>query len=65
MKRSPATRQMQAQPASWVIITKTGQAVCEIFDGNLVKALDTEKYKAVPIIDYLAALNRHEKDKAQ
>lgn len=47
------------QTASWVIVNKeTGQSMFETFDANKVAALNTEKYKAVPILEWLQHLSR-------
>lgn len=44
--------------ASWVVVSKeTGEAVLETFDPRIQDVLNTEKYDAVPILDYLASLN--------
>lgn len=43
---------------SWVIREKaTNAVVMETFDRAKVAALNTEKYEAVPILEYLGALN--------
>lgn len=43
---------------SWVIVSRTsGEAVAEVFDSRTVEKLDADKYKAVPAMEYLAALN--------
>ena len=48
--------------ASWVIVNKeTGQSVFETFDARKVAALNTEKYKAVPILEWLQHLSRTHK----
>ena len=48
--------------ASWVIREKdTHKVVCETFSAKLVAALNTDKYEAVPILEYLVSLNRREK----
>lgn len=45
--------------ASWVVRDKsTGKAVLETFDPKKVEALNTEKYEAVPIGEYLGDYNR-------
>jgi hypothetical protein len=45
--------------ASWVIINKaTRQAVFETFNENTAKAVNTARYEAVPILQYLQQLNR-------
>lgn len=44
--------------ASWVIVEKrTGKAVCEVFGAKLIKNLNTDLYKAVPILEWLLSLN--------
>jgi hypothetical protein len=48
-----------SKPASWVIVEKaTGKAVLETFNPKVVANLNTAKYKAVPIGEYLGSLNR-------
>lgn len=43
---------------SWVIREKaTGKVLFETFDRKKVDALNTAKYEAVPILDYLVGLN--------
>lgn len=45
--------------ASWVIRNKvTKKVVCETFNPKFVAALNTAKYEAVPILDYLVSLNK-------
>ena len=45
--------------ASWVIRNKaTGEVVLETFNPKVVAALNTAKYEAVPIAEYLGAFNR-------
>lgn len=45
-------------PASYVIVSKeTGKAVFETFEKKIADAINTEKYKAVPILEYLYNLN--------
>lgn len=47
------------QTASWVIREKaTGKVLFETFDRKKVEALNSDKYEAVPILEYLASLNR-------
>ncbi|MDR9839707.1 hypothetical protein [Herbaspirillum huttiense] len=44
---------------SWVIREKaTEKVLFETFDAHKVSALNTAKYEAVPILDYLGSLNR-------
>jgi hypothetical protein len=46
------------ETASWVIREKaTGRVIAETFSQRAVGALNTEKYEAVPIQQYLASLN--------
>ena len=48
--------------ASWVIRNKaTGEVICETFDERKVVALNTAKYEAIPIRQYLEELNRKTK----
>ena len=43
---------------SWVIRNKeTREVLFETFDRRKVEALNTKKYEAVPILEYLASLN--------
>ena len=52
--------------ASWVIVNnETGQSVFETFDPAKVAALNTEKYKAVPILEWLQHLNKIHKSQDQ
>lgn len=49
--------------ASWVIVNlETGASVFETFDPAKVAALNTAKYKAVPILEWLQHLNRNSKN---
>lgn len=48
--------------ASWVIVDKNNnEALFETYDKNKVDALNTERYKAVPILEYLQGLNKNNK----
>jgi len=48
--------------SSWVIRNKeTGEVLFETFDTKKVLALNTKKYEAVAIGDYLAGLNEKSK----
>lgn len=50
----------ESTPASWVIIKKdSGEVMFETFLPKLVECLNTEKYEAVPIMGYLAGLNKY------
>ena len=42
---------------SWVVVDLDGKAVLETFNPKLVAALNTNKYRAVPILEYLSELN--------
>lgn len=54
----PTSTDSSGRKASWVIRDKsTGTPVFETFDEAKVKALNTEKYEAVPIGEHLASLN--------
>ena len=45
--------------ASWVLRNKTTkEVICETFDSRKVELLNTEKYEAVPILEYLVEFNR-------
>lgn len=45
--------------ASWVIVNKqTGQSIFETFNEKIAKAINTEKYLAIPILEYLQNLNK-------
>lgn len=44
--------------ASWVVREKTSKKVIfETFNQKIVDALNTEKYEAIPIREYLESLN--------
>jgi hypothetical protein len=52
--------------ASWVIVNlETGDAVFETFNPAKVAALNTVKYKAVPILEWLQHLSRKYKSQNQ
>lgn len=45
--------------ASWVIRERaTGDVVMETYDRRIADRLNTAKYEAVPILEYLGSLNR-------
>ena len=51
--------------ASWVIRNRTtGAVMFETFNRKIVAALNTAKYEAVPILEYLASLNRQAGERA-
>jgi predicted RNA methylase len=65
-KRGPLAQKTYQQGNSWVLREKaTGKVVMETFDRKKVEALNTEKYEAVPIGEYLASLNDKGDLKAQ
>ena len=44
--------------ASWIIRERdTGKVLFETFDRRVPAAINTEKYEAVPIMEYLTSLN--------
>ena len=46
------------QTASWVIVDKaTGNGIAETFLKHVAEAVNVNKYRAVPIQEYLADLN--------
>jgi hypothetical protein len=48
-----------APPASWVIVQiATGEAIAETFLQHVAEAINRDKYKTVPIGEYLGDLNR-------
>ena len=48
--------------ASWVIIEKrSGKAILETFSQKVVNAINTEKYNAIPISEYLVSINGRKK----
>jgi len=43
---------------SWVVKEKvTGKVIFETFDGQVVAFLNTTKYEAIPILEYLQSIN--------
>jgi len=51
--------QSLTRTASWVIRNRdTKEVVCETFNPRFVALLNTAKYEAVPILEYLQELNR-------
>ena len=51
---------------SWVIVNiETDESIFETFDSAKVAALNTVKYKAVPILEWLQHLNRKYKSQDQ
>ena len=52
--------------ASWIVRNiETGEVLFETFNRKLVAALNTAKYEAVPVLSYLANLNRGISDEAK
>lgn len=47
--------------ASWVVVSKdTGKAVLETYSPAVVNVVNTEKYKIIPILEYLVSINGKE-----
>jgi len=45
--------------ASWVIVNiATGEPVMETYSERMVQSLNTDKYRAVPILEWLQSINR-------
>jgi hypothetical protein len=58
---NPISKSVDAtgKQAGWVLRNKaTGEAIYETYDPKKVATLNTEKYEAVPIGEYLASLNK-------
>lgn len=50
-----------ATTASWVVVQiSDNQPIFETFNPKIVAALNKEKYKAIPIYDWLASINQQE-----
>jgi len=48
--------------SSWVVKNKeSGEVVYEEFDESVLSKLNTEKYEAVPVGEYLGSINTPEK----
>jgi hypothetical protein len=46
-------------PSSWILRRRsTGEAIAETFLAHVAAAINTDKYEAAPIDDYLGELNR-------
>ena len=44
---------------SWIIRRKdTREVICETWEPRIISRINTAKYEAVPIVDYLAEINR-------
>lgn len=52
---------LKPHEGSWIIVNRhTGEAIMELFRGSkLIQYLNTEKYKAVPVLEYLVELKEH------
>lgn len=49
--------------ASWILRDKvTKVVICETFDPQAVERLNTAKYEALPILDYLIEFNKSLKE---
>lgn len=47
---------------SWVIINKSnGEVIMETFQKSVTEKVNTEKYKVVPILEYLVSINGSKK----
>lgn len=61
-QQAPSVSRPAPEPrpiASWVLRNKaTGEVIAETYDKKKVDALNTDKYEAVPIGEYLASLNK-------
>ncbi len=50
---------MNVKSASWVIVdSETGQAVMETFSEGMARAVNEPRFRAVPILEWLASLNK-------
>jgi hypothetical protein len=48
--------------SSWVVVRKSDkQAIFETFSKRTAAAINTERYTAVPILEYLVSINGREK----
>ena len=53
----------RAPVSSWVIVRiATGEAIAETFLQHVAEAINRDKYKAVPVGEYLGELNRRIKE---
>lgn len=49
--------------ASWVIIENvTGNAILETYSESIANKINTEKYTAMPVMEYLCKLNKQIKN---
>jgi hypothetical protein len=49
----------QLMTTSWVIVRKAdGDVLFETYNRSLIAKLNTERYEAIPILQYLYSLNR-------
>lgn len=45
--------------ASWVVVSRaTGKAVLETYSRDVARKVDTSRYEVLPVLIYLARLNR-------
>jgi hypothetical protein len=53
---------LKPHEGSWAVIDRhTGQVVMEVFRGSyLVKMVDLDRFRLVPIASYLASMGRHQ-----
>lgn len=55
----------QMPPESWVIRERaTGRVMFETFNARTAAAINTAKYEAVPILEYLQSINGKAKEQA-
>ena len=50
-------RSLGPSPSYVIVELETGAAVCETYQRSVAEAINHEKYRAVPIRDYLASIN--------
>ena len=56
---------MKGPRMSWIIKNKqTGEVMLEIFSQKLLARLNTEKYEAVPVMEYLCGVSQKLKEAA-
>ncbi|MBK1871587.1 hypothetical protein [Taklimakanibacter albus] len=57
---------LNGPPASYVIVRKSdGKAMCETFSATLAAHINKDRYRVVPILEYLQSINRKiKRDKA-
>lgn len=48
----------KSSPSYVIYSLETGNTICEIFSQSLLERLNTNKYRAVPILEHLQSLNK-------